>query len=186
MNDRETKIAQAALRMYVDKGVRRTTMSDIAREAGVTRQTVYNVFPNTDAVLRGAILYYIDGLWKQIATKWKTCATLEEKLDVLLLHFAVEPWDFLKSSPEAAELEHGFNEVGRSAIAEARLAFRGEIAKLFMPMETELIAMHTSPIAVADFISAAIEGIKYNNHTRDDMLLAVATLKACVLAMRKR
>ncbi len=186
MNDRETKIAQAALRMYVDKGVHRTTMSDIAREAGVTRQTVYNVFPNTDAVLRGAIIYYIDGLWKQISRKWNDCITLEEKLDVLLLHFAVEPWDFLNSSPEAAELEHGFNEVGRSAIAEARLAFRGEIAELFRPMEQELAAMHTSPIAVADFISAAIEGIKYNNHDREDLLLAVATLKACLMALGKR
>ena len=42
MNDREKSIALAAIRTYQAKGVRRTTMSDIAKAAGVTRQTVYN------------------------------------------------------------------------------------------------------------------------------------------------
>ncbi len=185
MDKRKRKIAQAAIRVYGLKGVRRTTMSDIASEASVTRQTVYNTFPNTDAVLRGAIRLYIGDQWAAITKAWGACETLDDKLDVLLQRFAMDPWDFLNTSEAAAELERGFNAAGRAEIEEARLGFRGDIAALFAPWEDQLIAQGTSPLAVSDFISAAIEGIKYNNRTRDDMELAVATLKASVLALTR-
>ena len=119
MNDREKSIALAAIRTYQAKGVRRTTMSDIAKEAGVTRQTVYNCFANTDAVLRGAIRLFIGDLWARITEAWATCETLEQKMDILLQHFAIEPWDFLNSSAEAAQLEGGYNDAGRAEIAAA-------------------------------------------------------------------
>lgn len=183
MTDREKSIAEAAMRAYQARGVGRTTMTDIAREAGVSRQTVYNAYPNTDAMLRGAILHFIDGLWQGILLEWSACATLGDKLDAVLDHFALKPWEYLNSSDAAAELERGHNAVGRAAIAEARLGFRDDIASLFQPWADELAQQGTTPLAVSDYISAAIEGIKYNNHTREDMILAVATLKASVLAM---
>ncbi len=183
MNEREINIAEAAIRAYERKGVRRTTMSDIAKEAGVTRQTVYNVFPNTDAVLRGAIRLFISGLWQRIVEEWETCDTLSQKLDILLQHFAIEPWEFLHSSEEAAQLERGYNAAGRAEIEGARLGFRGDIADLFEPWRDDLIRRGTNPLAVSDFISAAIEGIKYNNNSRADMHMAVATLKASLLAL---
>lgn len=183
MNDREISIAEAAIRAYLNKGVARTTMADVAREAGVSRQTVYNAFPNTDAVLRGAIRHYIAGLWADIQAAWETCESLDAKLDVVLQRFAMEPWDLLNSSAAAAELEGGYNAAGREEIALARLGFRGDIAALFQPWEAALTRQGTDPMAVADFISAAIEGIKYNSATRAEMELAVATLKASILAL---
>lgn len=183
MNDREISIAKAAMRAYQRNGVARTTMAEIAREAGVSRQTVYNAFPNTDAVLRGAVQQYIATLWAQVQEGWTDCTTLSQKLDVLLRHFAMEPWEFLNSSQAAAELERGHNPAGREAIVDARAGFRHEIAALFEPDRERLLRQGTTPLAVSDYISAAIEGLKYNNHTHADMALAVATLKAGVLAM---
>lgn len=185
MTDRETSIAQAALHCYQAKGVRRTTMTDIAKAAGVTRQTVYNTFPNTDAVLRGAIRLYVGRLWDAIVQTWATCDTLDQKLDVLLQHFAIDSWEFLNSSPDAAELERGFNAAGKAELDAARLGFHGDIADLFRPWEAQLTRQGTTPMAVAEFISYAIEGIKSNTPTRDGMLLAVATLRASVLALVK-
>lgn len=183
MNEREITIAEAALRAYSRQGVKRTTMSQIATEASVTRQTVYNAFPNTDAVLRAAIRLFIARLWQTIRIGWETSDTLGEKLDILLHHFALVPWDFVNSSAEAAELERGYNAAGRAEIEAARLGFRGDIAALFTPFEQTLIARGTTPLALADYISAAIEGIKYNNDTKEDMLTAIATLRATLLAV---
>ncbi|MEM6463903.1 MAG: TetR/AcrR family transcriptional regulator [Pseudomonadota bacterium] len=183
MNEREIRIADAAIRTYSTRGVRRTTMSDIAREADVTRQTVYNSFANTDEVLRAAIRLYVDRQWQKIRMAWDTRDSLDGKLDAVLQHFAIDPWDYVHSSEEAAELVGGYNEAGRAEIEAARRGFRNEIADLFVPFEEALIAQGTTPHAVADFISAAIEGIKYNYHDRDAMRLAVSTLKAAVLAM---
>lgn len=185
MNEREKSIARAAMRAYQQKGVAKTTMTDVAREAGVSRQTVYNAFPNTDAVLRGAIRCYIEDLWQSVLTGWQACASLDEKLDVLLHHFALTPWEFLHSSPVAAELERGHNPAGHDEIAACRAIFREDIAALFTPWNDTLQRQGTSPLAVSDFISWSIEGLKYNSMAREDMMQSIATLKALVLALIK-
>ena len=160
-------------------------MSEIAKEAKVTRQTVYNTFPNTDAVLRAAIRYYIDTQWQKIYVAWRHCNTLGEKLDVLLLHFALEPWEYVNSSAETAELERGYNEAGKAEVEAAREGFRDEVAQLFEPYRDILESKDTSPHAVADFIGAATEGIKYNNYDRESMLVAISTLRAALLSLTK-
>lgn len=183
MNTREQTIARAAMRAYQAKGVARATMSDIAKQAGVSRQTVYNSFPSSDAMLHGAVICYIQDLWDQVQLLWRECDRLDAKLDVLLEQFALRPWEFLNSSPAAAELERGHNPAGRKAIVAAREIFRHDIAALFEPWQDGLHQQGTSPLALSDYISAAIEGIKYNNHTRADMESAITTLRASVLAM---
>jgi AcrR family transcriptional regulator len=51
--DRATQAILDATRSSVlDFGVRRTTLSDVARRAGVSRMTVYRRYPDVDAVLR--------------------------------------------------------------------------------------------------------------------------------------
>ncbi|MCG7494524.1 TetR/AcrR family transcriptional regulator [Thalassobius sp. Cn5-15] len=183
MTDKERTIATAALQAYARQGVRRTTMTDVAKEAGVTRQTVYNTFANTDAVLAAAIQAYVDILWADITTDWQRCNTLAEKLDVMLHRFVVDSWEFLNSSDAAAELQGGYNAAGKAAIERARLGFRKDIADLFTPHEDALRRAGTDPLTVADFIGAATEGIKYNNKTRDALMRALATLKASLLAV---
>jgi AcrR family transcriptional regulator len=185
MNTRETAIAEAAIRAYSKRGVKRTSMSVIAQEAKVTRQTVYNAFPSTDAVLRAAIRLFIERKWQLIQSQWQVSNDLEEKIDILLQHFALEPWEYVHSSPEAAELERGYNAAGHAEIGLARDGFRDDIAALFVPFEAKLANLGTDPAAVSDFISFAIEGIKYNCQTRTEMLAGIATLKAALIALTK-
>jgi len=45
-------ILDATRSSVLDFGVRRTTLSDVARRAGVSRMTVYRRYPDVDAVLR--------------------------------------------------------------------------------------------------------------------------------------
>ena len=185
MTEREASIARAAIRVYATKGVRRTTMTDIAQEAGVTRQTVYNAFPNTDEVLRAAIRLYIAGLWEKTHAAWQTSETLEAKLDVLFAQFVIDPWEFVHSSEEAAQLEQGYNDVGREEITAARAHFCDEVAPLFAPFEEALAQQGTSSRATAHYIKSAMEGIKYHSANREDLLVAIATLKASLLALTR-
>ena len=53
MSDRTTEAILDATRASVlDFGIRRTTLTDVARRAGVSRMTVYRRYPDVDAVLR--------------------------------------------------------------------------------------------------------------------------------------
>ena len=64
---------------------------------------------------------------------WQICDTLEQKLDALFVHFAIEPWDYLNRSAEAAQLARGYNTAGRAEIEDARLHIHTEIADPLVP-----------------------------------------------------
>lgn len=48
---RKQHVLEAALRVFAKKGFRRTTVREVAVAAGVADGTIYNVFPNKDALL---------------------------------------------------------------------------------------------------------------------------------------
>src|SRR4051794_17991396 len=50
-----TAVLEAAREAILAVGVRRTTLADVARRAGLSRMTVYRAFPDVDALL-GALL----------------------------------------------------------------------------------------------------------------------------------
>ena len=51
----ERRICTAAFACFKRKGIGRTTMSDVAREAGITRPTLYKYFRNKGDLLLTAI-----------------------------------------------------------------------------------------------------------------------------------
>jgi AcrR family transcriptional regulator len=59
-SQRETRdrIARATAELHEEKGVAHTTVAEIARRAGVTRLTVYNHFPDLDALLPACAAHY--------------------------------------------------------------------------------------------------------------------------------
>ena len=59
-SQRETRerITEATVELHGEKGVARTTVSEIARRAGVTRLTVYNHFPDLGELLPACAAHY--------------------------------------------------------------------------------------------------------------------------------
>lgn len=52
---RRTQILAAAIKVFAKSGFHRTTIRDIAKEAGVSDGTIYNYFENKTAVLMGVL-----------------------------------------------------------------------------------------------------------------------------------
>jgi AcrR family transcriptional regulator len=62
-------------------GLTKTTLDDIAREAGLSRATVYRLFPGgKDVVVRAAVASEVDALQRGLATGLAGCETLEDVL----------------------------------------------------------------------------------------------------------
>ena len=55
-NDTQTRIVEAAITCVKRWGVEKVSLNDIAKEAGVTRPTVYSYFSNRDEVIQHALL----------------------------------------------------------------------------------------------------------------------------------
>lgn len=69
-DDTHTRILDAAYELFLTFGLRRTTVEDIARKAGIGRPTLYRRFSDKDAVMQAVIMResrrLIAGVWSQV------------------------------------------------------------------------------------------------------------------------
>jgi len=110
MTSKEEQITTAAIRIFARYGGKRSTMEDVATEAAVSRQTLYRMFPNKDALVRATIRYYVEVQWRNIHDNWLTSENLSDKLDTLFEQMVIVAWTVVNQSPDASELEKGFSD----------------------------------------------------------------------------
>jgi AcrR family transcriptional regulator len=79
------QIVQAALACYARFGVRKSTLEDIAKEAGISRATIYRYFPNKDTLLRVVISQEVARILSSIQQELKKNLPIDEKLARALL-----------------------------------------------------------------------------------------------------
>jgi AcrR family transcriptional regulator len=105
MSDARTEqILDAAYSCFTRHGARRTTMEDIAREAGMSRAAVYQYVRNKDDALRRLVARLFDGALSQARLESVTEGSLEQRLEAVLatkLELTLRIW---RDSPHAAEL----------------------------------------------------------------------------------
>lgn len=182
MTDREQQIAAAAARVFARYGIKRATMNDIADEAGVVRQTLYNVFANKDEVIHGTLLLYLQKQREQTEAGWKEAASLAERLDILFRLNVTDPWDVIQAMPDARDLETGNHVAAKSAIACAGADMRRSLADMFSSCADGLARNGHSPGRMASFVQATMISLKHEMTDRGELVAHLGTLKSLVLA----
>jgi AcrR family transcriptional regulator len=74
------RIAAAALDEFAEHGIRRTSMEDIARRAGVSRMTVFRRFENKQGLVEVVIAREVRRGMEELDTLWEGAETLEDRL----------------------------------------------------------------------------------------------------------
>ena len=88
-------LMRAALTVFSDKGVSRSSLADIAKAAGVTRGAIYWHFENKTDLMHQMMMHYFDDIEKQIRSTHK-----DHKGAEMLLR-ATESWiDIIEGSEE--------------------------------------------------------------------------------------
>src|SRR5690242_3902892 len=78
--DTAQRILDAAYRCVDALGVARTTMEDVARRAGVTRQTIYRYFPSKEDLMMALVLREEDGFIEGTRAAFAAGETLDEAI----------------------------------------------------------------------------------------------------------
>lgn len=93
----KARILNEALRLFSRKGIRETTIKDIARAVGVTEGAIYRHFTSKDEIIRGLFEHYTNELSSYINSNIKDKSSKEELLKGIIDAFI----DFFDSNPDA-------------------------------------------------------------------------------------
>lgn len=181
MLDRQKTILSAAFDVFARYGVKRATMNDIASEAGVARQTLYNSFDNREAILRALIQGHIEETCVLMAEHAKSGASLEESLELAFDHFARKPFQLLRNTPHGGEIMEAMETSASEEMAESKMRFANGMIALLEPHVKPGSPKELSTPALADFIVNTAHGHKAKASNEEHLEQLLATLKAVIL-----
>jgi AcrR family transcriptional regulator len=87
LSDLRERILAAMFACIARYGIEKTTVEDAAREAGVSRATVYRTFPGgRDELVHAVIAWEIERFFRDLAESVAACNGFEEVVESALLH----------------------------------------------------------------------------------------------------
>ena len=101
MDDSTAKLVRAARRAFAQYGADRTTMTDVARSAGVVRQTLYNTVSSREELLELAVVQCCEELQERIDA-WQLSP--DDDLDDALVEFLARAVEITSGDEELAQL----------------------------------------------------------------------------------
>lgn len=152
---RRVDIVRAATEVFLRYGYARTTMSDIARAAGLTRPTLYLTFPDKEHIFAAVLETLADDKLTEIRKGLPRRKSLEAKLHYACMSWAAEAYEIVKAHPDAVDMfDFRFPTVCASYTRFAEL-----LADLLAaPLQASGLPM--SPLDAARTIAFATRGFK--------------------------
>ena len=80
MTSQRNNLLDAALACVMDVGLRRTTLADVARRAGVSRMTVYRAFPDLGTLVGALLTRELTQLLQEVEATLADLPTARERL----------------------------------------------------------------------------------------------------------
>ena len=182
---KKTQILNAAAKVFYQHGGAKTKFGDIAKEAGISRPTLYAVFEDKNAIMIATIHHISEQLLETIRGHIADKVTAVERLTLFNQIAIIEPYKLIQQSEDAADILSGHNDDGRKAIRETleqRSLFLYEILKPFAGgdlSEDDLIA-HCRTFVLSS------SGLKSTVSNDDELQNCLVVLSGWLLGHFKR
>lgn len=163
-------------------GMKRTTMADIARAAGVSRQTLYDRYSDKDGIMAAAIDLIAHRVCTELRAAFAEEADLAKGLDT---YFRIAIWptyEIVQAMPDAADFQKGSGDATNAAIQ--RVAEEKE-AILAARFRQHLRPNGPTPEELAKFFEQSSCQAKMSGMAREDLEQFLSVLKKSVLALAR-
>lgn len=172
------RMLNAALTLFSRHGFQRTSMADIAREAGVARATLYLRFADKRAVFAALAASVIDEALAGAEAAWREEADLAANLEATILGKDLGFFRLLRTTPHGAALFDLDADLARS---ETQRLNAGFTAILMRRAEAAArtgadLAVFGGPAEFAAFLSVTASGVKYETRGEDEYRAAIRRL----------
>lgn len=176
-------ILEAAYASFVRYGMRKTTMADVARAAGVSRQTVYNSYAGKTDVMLATVAYVAARSLAAAEAEWATVEGLGAKLEVFFNHAPLAWFDAIQQTPDFMDILDGIGPRATEGVVEAERNWEAALVRMLTPYASAFEGRATTVPAVAELVYSTSSTSKHAATTRKQLEARLATLKAAVLAL---
>lgn len=159
--DNRSRIIRAATPVFVRYGFKRTTMKDIAREADVSRQTLYGLFANKEEVLRATMNQYIDEAIAGIEKDLDDAMPLAEQIELVFEWVVVRGYKLMQQAPDAKDLVEGANQVGADLLEKKSAQIQSLMVSILEPYAEQIQTTGMTTEDLAQLLCAASGSSKY-------------------------
>ena len=121
--EKRVKIVTAATTLFSRYGFKRTSIDQLAAEAGVAKPTVYAYFKDKDAVFEAVVVAVCEDLIARAEAASRGRGSIEERLSAMLAAKFTRYWELVQRSPHVQELLDSQSRLGAETIARADKAF---------------------------------------------------------------
>ena len=183
MTDKQIEIIEAATNTFARYGVKRTTMGDIAEQAGVSRQTLYAFYPGKDEILSAAIVSMANQMLVAVKSDWEGTQDLGERLQIYFNHCILKPYDVLQNMPDLKDVLNG---IGDKSACATQNAYELKASLLVDGLSGAHLARNVSEaelVSIANFIENSSRNFKYTVASKKELIELLDTLKRSVIAM---
>ncbi|MDF1755639.1 MAG: TetR/AcrR family transcriptional regulator [Verrucomicrobiales bacterium] len=104
MDEKQDKILEAALEVFLRYGFKKATMADIAEKAEMSRPSLYLVFSNKEEIFRAVMARKMEIFQLEAQAKVEQCTGLEARMTAILHTWILEPYTMVINSPGAEDL----------------------------------------------------------------------------------
>jgi AcrR family transcriptional regulator len=180
------QIIEAAMAAFMRYGYRRVTMSDLAKEAGISRPTLYSVFASKEEVFNAVAEQMMDQALAEIRERVAGPGTLGVKLGQVFEIWVVRGYELIHQAPDAKELIECTQEFSQDVIEKAYAEIEAILASVIGPYASS----EEQSQQLARTLVASARGIKETARDVDDLRelltglvsMAVGTLSAAEAA----
>jgi AcrR family transcriptional regulator len=97
MTDTKTKISNAALSLFIKKGIKGATVREISKRARIAEGTIYRHFKSKNDLALRLFLVHLESFRKRLADSVSNSSSPRDKLETLIKTF----FEFAREKPEA-------------------------------------------------------------------------------------
>ncbi|WP_136442284.1 TetR/AcrR family transcriptional regulator [Pacificoceanicola onchidii] len=161
-------VLQAAFGVFAQYGFARTSMSDIARAAGMSRPALYQYFGGKEDIARSLVAAFYGEATAAVTEALSGQGTVTELLQAAFRAKSGPGMEALLSSPHGEDMLEVSNNIAAAEAQEGRKTLVAAFAAWLEHMDRSgRIRLNDAPHALADSMIAALEGAKAGGRAPD-------------------
>jgi AcrR family transcriptional regulator len=157
-------------------------MGDIARGAGMSRPSLYLVFPNKEAIVRAVLAANYDETLRDVESDLAVQGSLSTQLRNVFERWSVQPFDMVAHSPAAGELITDTYDFAADVIERGSQRLADLLAGVIRGAVPDPGTLQPSAEARARVMVAAANGFKHAARDTEDMRALVHDLVGMTVA----